>query len=324
MSAQEQKLISIIIPVYNVASFLDRCLETVVNQSEKNLEIILIDDGSTDGSGDLCDRWADKDPRIQVIHTVNSGAAAARNAGLDIATGEYLMFVDADDYLEKEIVEKLHTVLCECNAACCMCGYVPVDEQGHIGTPVSANSKTKVTGIQALKERYLRQKMAFNIVNPWGKLFVAEMWKDIRFTEGLYYEDMDIMPYLYHHCDRLVIIPEIGYYYYQRSGSASRGNGTDDKRYTDSILIREKHINFYRSIGEPTLAICVEQMLIELIITSACNGWIPASEIKRSKKIYWGCINDVLVSSNVPLKNKIRFLIFGIGGRWMYQWFILK
>lgn len=321
---QKHKLISVIIPVYNVAGFLDRCLETIVSQSAKNLEIILVDDGSTDGSGDLCDKWMDADSRIQVLHTSNSGAAAARNAGLNIAMGEYIMFVDADDYLAEGIVEKLYAALNECDASCCMCGYIPVDEQGHTGNPVSVNCMAETTGMQALKDRYLHQKIAYNVVNPWGKLFKAEMWKDIRFTEGLYYEDMDIMPYLYHRCDRLVLIPEIGYYYFLRSGSASRGTGTDDKRYTDSVLIREKHISFYKSISEPDLAVCVTQMLIELIITSACNGWISAKERTYSKQIYRTYVKDLLTSPRILLKDKIRFLLFGIGGTRIYRRLVLK
>ena len=185
-------LISVIIPVYNVAEYLDRCLESVVNQTHQNLEIILVDDGSTDGSGSLCDAWENADHRIRVLHTANAGAAAARNAGLDVAGGTYITFVDADDYLEKNILETMLEVLHKHNASCCMCGYTPVDELGDTKPIVAVNCETKLSGIQAIKERYLHHKLEYNIVNPWGKLFTASMWKDLRFTRGLYYEDLDI------------------------------------------------------------------------------------------------------------------------------------
>ena len=312
-------LISVIIPVYNVSQFLDRCLESVVHQTYQNLEIILIDDGSTDSSGLLCDEWAIKDSRIRVIHTSNSGAAAARNAGLDVAGGAYITFVDADDYLEKNILETMLEVLHNHNASCCMCGYTPVDELGDKKQTVAVNCETKLSGIQAIKERYLHHKMEYNIVNPWGKLFAASMWKDLRFTKGLYYEDLDIMPYLYHRCDCMVAIPQNGYFYYLRSGSASRGTGTDDKRYIDSVLVRQKHVAFYKSIGEYGMSISVTQMLYDLIITSACNGWIPADEEKFSQNTYRQYLKDILRSPAVSVKNKVRYLLYGIVGAQGYK-----
>ena len=99
------ELISVILPVYNVQQYLEKCIESVVNQTYKNLEIILIDDGSTDMSGKICDEFAEKDGRIKVIHSKNGGVSAARNIGLDIATGEYIGFVDSDDWIESQMYE---------------------------------------------------------------------------------------------------------------------------------------------------------------------------------------------------------------------------
>ncbi len=101
------QLISIIITVYNADTFLDRCLNSIINQTYRNLEIVLIDDGSTDGSGGICDAWESKDPRIKVLHTSNQGIAAARNCGLHIAHGDYIGFADPDDWVEPDMFEKL-------------------------------------------------------------------------------------------------------------------------------------------------------------------------------------------------------------------------
>ena len=133
-----QPLISVIIPVYNVAAYINRCLESVVNQRKQDLEIILIDDGSQDCSPAICDQWAQKDARIVVIHQANAGAAAARNRGLNVAKGQYIMFVDADDYMDKCIIQKLYDTLCGQECACCMCGYVSVNEHGQLYDPVVA------------------------------------------------------------------------------------------------------------------------------------------------------------------------------------------
>ena len=102
----QQPRVSIVIPVYNAEKYLDRCIESAVNQTYKETEIILVDDGSTDSSFDVCTKWAGKDSCIKVIHKTNEGAGLARNAGLDIATGEYLLFVDSDDYILPETVQK--------------------------------------------------------------------------------------------------------------------------------------------------------------------------------------------------------------------------
>lgn len=315
-------LISVIIPVYNVSQFLDRCLESVVHQTYQNLEIILIDDGSTDSSGLLCDEWAIKDSRIRVIHTSNSGAAAARNLGLDLAHGNYISFVDADDYLEKTTLETMLTGIQNQGASCCICGYTPFDDCTGKYPVVAEINESVLSGKQAIKERYLHHRIAFNIVNPWGKLFKADLWENLRFTNGLYYEDLDIMPFLYHSIDRLVVIPQNGYYYYQRSGSSSRGTGTDNKRYTDSILIRQKHIQFYKTIGEMNLAIDVAQMLCDLIITSACNGWIPNDEKSHSRVIYRQQLKDIILSPSVSTKNKARYLLFWSMGPLGYKYLL--
>lgn len=312
-------LVSVIVPVYNVADYLDRCLESIVLQSKKEIEIILVDDGSTDGSGTLCDVWKKRDHRVSVYHTTNAGAAAARNVGLDVAVGDSLMFVDADDYLELTIIEKMYSTMQTYDASCCMCGYTPVDEQGCQYEKVAIHKMEQTTGMQAIKARYLNQKMEYNVVNPWGKLFKAALWKDIRFAPGMYYEDLEVMPYLLHRCNCMVVIPENGYFYYLRSGSASRCTGTDNKRYTDSVLIREKHASFYRMIGEKELVRVTIQALCELIITSACNEWIPPEAKIESMSQYRKYMKELLVSSEVGRKEKLRFLLFAVGGDKIYR-----
>lgn len=112
----EDKLISIIIPVYNVQNYLRECIDSVIAQTYKNLEIILVDDGSPDKSGEICDEYSKKDARIKVIHKENGGLSDARNVALDIAKGEYIGFIDSDDYVEKDMFETLHTLAVEHNA----------------------------------------------------------------------------------------------------------------------------------------------------------------------------------------------------------------
>lgn len=314
-------LISVIIPVYNVSQFLDRCLESVVHQTYRNLEIILINDGSTDSSGSLCDEWAKKDHRIRVLHTSNSGAAAARNCGLDIATGKYILFVDADDYVSKSLCSILLESMDEGQQIdCTICGLAFVDDSGPVGTPQAVAEPVVMTGTDALKERYLKNKNTINIIGPCGKLYRKQLWDNTRFTNGIYYEDLDIAPYIFTKCRNVFCIPEIGYFYYQRTGSASHGEGTDDKRYLDSLKIREKHIAFYDEHSLPEISVVIRKMLMELIITSSCNGWIPVSARAYSKKLFAKTYYSLFLSGDISLKDKLRFSLYKIGGRYIYGW----
>ena len=119
----DEKLISVIVPVYNVERYLRQCIESITNQSYKNLQIILIDDGSKDNSGKICDEYAEKDKRVEVIHKENTGVSAARNTGLDNAKGEWITFVDADDWVEKNFCEILIKKATENESDCIACGY---------------------------------------------------------------------------------------------------------------------------------------------------------------------------------------------------------
>ena len=125
-------MISVIVPVYNVEKYLRQCLDSVLAQTYRELEIILVDDGSTDGSGAICDEYATRDSRIKVVHQQNGGLSSARNAGLDLATGEYVAFVDSDDYIHETMLELLYQALVENNADTVICNFERVDEKGDV------------------------------------------------------------------------------------------------------------------------------------------------------------------------------------------------
>ena len=132
----EEELISIIVPVYKVEKYLDKCINSIVSQTYKNLEVILVDDGSPDSCGKMCDEWTKKDTRIKVIHKENGGLSDARNFGLDCAKGKYIQFVDSDDYIEKDMIEFLYKNLKENNADISICSNYMVDEENviNVGT----------------------------------------------------------------------------------------------------------------------------------------------------------------------------------------------
>lgn len=314
------RLISIIIPIYNSEMYLNRCFQSLEVQSYKNFEVILVNDGSTDNSAKICDIWANEDSRFKVIHQNNCGAAAARNRGLDIANGEYIMFVDADDYVSSDICQILMDAISTRNdVECAICGFRYIDDDGVIGPPQAVENREVFTGLDIIKDRYILNHNWLNIVVPWGKLFRREIWENLRFTEGLYYEDLDIMPYVFTKCSHVLCVPNIGYYYYQRNGSASHGTGTDNKRLTDSLTIREKHIHFFDELGEKEIAQIMRKKLLDLIITSDCKGWIPDDYKKYCKIIFYN--NYKCLGQCLSIKEWLRYKIYSIGGAELYTKF---
>ena len=208
------ELISVIIPVYKVEKYLEKCLDSVIGQTYKNLEILVVDDGSPDGSPAICDRYAAKDSRVKVFHIENSGVSAARNYALERAKGEYLAFVDSDDYAEPDMIEKLYDGLRRTDCKAAFCGFY-IEENGESrAADVPEHEMIYDIGTY-LREFYeMRQRLVF-----WNKLYKAEVFRGLRFPVGHYYEDVWLMPEFLEACGPMAAIPEALYHYIMRGGS---------------------------------------------------------------------------------------------------------
>ena len=217
----ERPLISVIVPIYGVEKYLEQCLDSILNQTYRQLEIILVDDGSPDRCGEICDRYARQDHRIKVIHQSNAGLSAARNAGMDIATGEYISFIDSDDYIDPHFYEKMEqgfqdypeAPIIACLAYKDVEGCITPYTQMHTNQPIFHSPLT-------FCEDCLLGKMS---VVVWNKLFRAELLKSIRFRVGRNFEDSlflhDLSPILKKYPGKVVSIPHYLYYYRIRQGS---------------------------------------------------------------------------------------------------------
>lgn len=217
-------LISIIIPIYKVELFLDECITSVVEQTYKNLEIILVDDGSPDNCPTMCDGWAEKDNRIRVIHKPNGGLADARNAGLDIATGEYISFIDSDDWILPEMYEKMMSVMQKENVDICACNirscYPDHEEVWGCKEYFTGNSE------QTLDMLYSDTKYPVSSLN---KLYKRECWKELRFPIGKICEDAFTTYQLVHNAECIVQIPEAFYCYRIRPQSIMTSDFTIER-----------------------------------------------------------------------------------------------
>ncbi len=210
-------MISVIIPVYGVEKYLDKCVESVINQTYPELEIILVDDGSPDNCPSMCDNWAHRDDRIKVIHKKNGGLSSARNAGLDIADGEYVFFLDSDDYISEDCLERLFRAVLSDKSDVAVCDSVKVSESCEQLKP-SAVSDSRCISQEELFSCVGKRGDWLYIVS-WGKLFKAELFENIRFPEGKLNEDEFVFYRVFDKCRSVSLCKDAVYFYVQREGS---------------------------------------------------------------------------------------------------------
>ena len=213
-------LVSIIIPVYNVKPYLIEALDSVLYQTYKNLEIIVIDDGSTDGSGALCDKYSEKDRRVLVLHQENKGLSSARNAGLDLMHGDAVVFLDPDDAYHPDYVNAMMTAMISEKADIVLCQYTVHKTTDRIRQ--TGREKTQPQAKQGMYDRESALRaLADGMINVsvWNKLYRRELWRDIRFPDGHVYEDIDTTYKVFHICRTVYALKQPLYLHRKRPGS---------------------------------------------------------------------------------------------------------
>jgi len=219
-------MISIIVPVYNVEPYLRKCLDSIINQTYRDLEILIIDDGSTDGSGEICNEYAASDHRLQVIHQNNKGLSEARNSGIDIATGDYILFVDGDDWIESNTVECLYQACLDHNAEVSCCGHYK-----------EFADRTTVHSLVTSKKEYEGEEIAVPAMKgsfahyAWEKLWERSLFEECRFPSGMQFEDVATTWKLFLRCNKVVCIPDVLFHYTYRKDSI--GNTKTMKNLAD-------------------------------------------------------------------------------------------
>lgn len=216
MNPVDTAKISVIVPVYKVEAYLDKCVSSIVNQTYTNLEIILVDDGSPDNCPAMCDAWAEKDSRIRVIHKPNGGLSDARNAGMAVATGELMAFVDSDDWIAPDMCEYLYQRLTEDNSDIAACGVQMVWEDKKLCRMLTRAGSYVLNQEEAMRaiieESWLKQPV-------WYKLYKTALVRDILFPKGKCHEDVFWSYQAVGSAKKVSVSDHVGYYYLQRGGS---------------------------------------------------------------------------------------------------------
>jgi glycosyltransferase involved in cell wall biosynthesis len=230
--------VSIIVPIYNVEKYLYKCIDSILDQTFSDFELLLVNDGSPDTCGEICNEYAKKDKRIKVIHKENGGLADARNAGLDIATGEYIGFVDSDDFIESDMYEKLLNACMLNEASISMCGRYNVFENEL--KPLFSFNGIKVWNSKEAIERLLTWDNIDS--SACDKLFKKDLFHNIRFPVGKYNEDIFVMTKILSKANKIVHIGVSKYYYYHRTNSITTETFSEKKM--DLIDASKKVLDF--------------------------------------------------------------------------------
>ena len=308
-------MISIIVPVYNVEKYLRKCVNSLINQSYKDLEIILVDDGSRDGSGDICDKFVEVDDRIKVIHKSNNGLSSARNAGIDISSGDYLAFVDSDDFVDVDMYRTLYLAITKSGMDVACCGRI-VDVFGQYNNQEFVINEEQIF----LKEEAIREVLFLEKidVSACDKLYRKKLFTDIRYPEGKISEDAAVIFEILEKSNGVIHVGRPLYHYVYRNNSITKSkyyprkfdiidnlSKTKEflKQYHPSLL---KEYKVYCAINTGALILNMEN--------DPDSKEQYSQHYSEYRKLFLETVDEALHSPNVNNKMKMRLFAIKVNG----------
>lgn len=272
--------VSVIVPVYNVENYVAKCLASISAQDYQNLEIIVVDDGSTDQSGEICEAYAQQDPRVQVIHQTNGGLSAARNTGLEQLTGEYVCFIDSDDWIEPDFISLLLTGISMCQAEIAVLKLKKIADEKKLTVLTTTDPDWQVMERKtAMKNLFTNNKIGYSANN---KLFASQLFQTIRFPVGKLMEDKATTYRLIDQCQRVAINRSLKYHYFQSPDSILRGRFNPQK--FDSFTIHEMIMTFIDQ-HYPEVSVNVRTRFvyeaIRMMMSMIENNYTQAADFKK-------------------------------------------
>ena len=298
-------MISIIVPVYKVELYLDKCIRSILSQYFHDFELILVDDASPDRCGRMCDYWASQDPRVRVIHKEHGGLSEARNAGIAAAKGDYIGFVDSDDWIHPGMYDVLYSLAKDTNADMAVCRFVPVLENGTELPDKSVVKPGVYTPDHFWTECFAHSVRTYYNV-AWNKLYKRELFDHIKFASGKINEDILIMRDLVKACRLIALTDEVGYYYLQRGGSIMQSERTV-KHLAGSEGFLQWTEDFAKE-GRLTFAIKSLWIYLSTVLTKEYGkGWRKSQEYQQLKKKF---IQVYKLFPAEKFNRRTKFLIF--------------
>lgn len=300
----EQPKISVIVPVYKAEPYLEQCLDSITGQTYINLQIILVDDGSPDGCGGICDAYAAKDRRIQVIHRPNGGVAAARNAGLAAAEGDWIGWVDADDWIEADMFAYLLTNGINAQADVCVCARF---EERKTGTGAYGYPNRQLLGQKEALQSLLENRRLDDAL--YDKLWNRQLFEGIRFPEGRTYEDLATVYRLLENAQRILCLPDRKYHYRRHSGSIV-GDASLPNRMNHYLAARQRCDDL--SGRFPEFLPLLEERCMAAAIGIWCGYYRNPPEIRRQ---FAPRIHEIAACAKPRLPQALETTSCGAAGR---------
>lgn len=304
------ELISVIVPIYNVEKYLEKCVKSIQEQTYKNIEIILVDDGSPDNCGELCEKYARKDPRIKVIHKENGGLSDARNKGIDNATGKYIVFVDSDDYIEINYIELLYKAIIENKAEISQCGINKVGCNEKIIERIKYQNNQLKTGNGMIQDFYTKHLIENVVV--WNKMYKKELYDKIKFPFGKIHEDEFTTYKIFYQVEKVAVISEC-LYNYRQTNSSITGKKYNLKRL-NLLEALEERMEFFKKNNEKELYdLTIKYYLEQLRVCYIKLRLYVENSKKEQKEIhkkYQKRDLELLHSKDILLGVKIKSILF--------------
>lgn len=316
----EYPLISIIVPVYNIEEYLPRCVKTLQGQTYPRIEILLVDDGSTDGTGVLCDRLSGEDPRVRVFHKENGGSSSARNLGIKEAKGEYLGFVDSDDYVEPDMYEKLYAAITQYGVPVAQTGRDEIDPDGNRLPDICIPpEKPEIIDAEDFLKELLMHRGDCSFCT---KLIKRSVLEDRKFPEGALNEDFHLLIRLLgEQVDRIVSLPDRGYHVFYRVGSNSRKADKENfsRVFADivdnadmvSLLVEEKYPDLKTVAFRFGIFQRIDYMLHIPVSQMNRDNAFYRQVVRYLRKNWWRAMKNPFLTG----KNKIYHTLFAIAPR---------
>ncbi|WGE31935.1 glycosyltransferase family 2 protein [Actinobacillus genomosp. 2] len=301
-------LISIIIPIYNVKPYLEKCINSVLEQSYSNLEIILVDDGATDGSSQVCDEFSEKYENIQVIHKQNGGLSSARNAGIEVMKGEYVFFLDSDDWIAHDIISQLYNDMIEYHADITGTSCYQAFSNGNLVLNTNLAERQILS-----KKDALRSFLFNNYLTPcaWGKLYKTSLWKDVRFPEGRLFEDQLTIYKVIELAETIIFNPIPKYFYFKRAGSIGH-SAFSKKTYDLYEAINEQYDEITKHHPDIESDLAVAKITWEIVFINMMlnSNYSDQTIVDKTRAFARKRILDVMKCEFIPNLRKFQITLF--------------